>query len=290
MSKKNLTIIDTSSLIYSACYNNSIKEDTSDDFSTYKQAFDYYINSVLEDTKANYYILFGDGYTSYRKKLFESFKADRTKPHMKFKSDLTQYAKDTWNMFIHDELEADDLCLIAKNECKSKYNVIIAAIDSDLQQDEGTFFNYGWRRSLYKQYGDSIPQNIKDETFKNAFVTVDQNQANFNLWKQVLIKGHNNKVDYLERCGEDTAINYLKEFYEYDHAVFIAFILGIKASAFHKIKRNVKGYGLNIGIDKFSKAFKQTYLFRNMEELTDLGIELTLPEIYSVNTEDDIDF
>lgn len=284
MDKKNLTIIDVTSLIYSACYNCSIKEDTSDDFGTYKEAFDYYISSILEDTKANYYILFGDSNTSYRKKLFKSFKADRPKPHIKFKSDLTKHAKDVWNMFIHNELEADDLCLITKNKYKDIYNVTIAAIDSDLQQEEGTFFNYSWRRPLYKKFGDAIPNDIKEKAFKNAFIVVTNYQAIFNLWIQVLIKGHNNKTDYLEGCGQETAINYFKSLMisPYKDATLNAFIYGININREENIKRSVKGYGLNLGIDKFQKAFKQTYLFRNMEELTNLGIELILPKVVEV--------
>ena len=80
MIKKKLTIIDGSSLIYSACYNTSIKEEKTDNFIYYKEALDFYIQSILEHTQADEYIVFGDENTSYRKSLF-----DRNAGYFRFK-------------------------------------------------------------------------------------------------------------------------------------------------------------------------------------------------------------
>ena len=64
---------------------------------------------------------------------------------------------------------------------------------------------------------------------------------------------------------------------QYLFAVIKAYIHGINSSEYNT-KRTVKGYGLNRGIDEFNKSFKQTYLFRTQEELTELGIEFSVPE------------
>ena len=271
--KENLTIIDGSSLIYSACHNVSNKENT-DDFSQYKQTLEYYIDNILTDTKANKYIIFGDQNGSYRKRLFESFKANRIKrPYLKFMFDLREYANTNLNFFSHPDLEADDLCLLMHNKYQSQYAITIASKDSDLRQYSARFFNYGIYRT-------------PDYNINDGFEFISPRIAYFNLWKSVLIKGHNNKFDYLDGCGEITAESYLEKWNidQYPFAVLKAFIYGISKDK--KVKRSINGYGLNKGIDKFNKSFKQTYLFRNMQEVLDLDIDLEFPELldYSSKT------
>lgn len=266
---KNLTIIDGTSLIYSACYNKANDPNiNNDDFSFYKQALEFYILNILSATNAEEYIIFGDSRSSYRKKLFSEFKGDRVnKPLMQFRYDLTDYAYSTLHFYNHEELEADDLCLLAHNHFKSTYNITIASKDSDLRQYPAKFFNYGI-------YAKKDAYRIED-----AFEEISLEQAQFNLWKSVLTKGHNNKIDYLEGCGDVTSSSYLNGFkvHQYAYAVLKAFIYGIAKDITKDVKRNVNGYGLNKGIDKFQKSFKQTYLFRNVEELKDLGIEIDFP-------------
>jgi len=169
-------------------------------------------------------------------------------------------------MFSHPDLESDDMCLLTHNQYKDEYDITIAAIDGDLRQYSAKFFNYGIFRK-------------KDYQIEDGFEIITPEQAQFNLWKQVLIKGHNNKVNYLEGCGEETANSYLSGFRvdQYSFAVIKAYIQGIN-SVEYKTKRNVKGYGLNKGIDEFNKSFKQTYLFRTQAELDELGITFGIPE------------
>jgi 5'-3' exonuclease len=269
--KKNLTIIDGTSLIYSACYNTSVNNDKTDNFFYYKQTLDHYINSILEDSEANEYIIFGDSTSSYRKRLFDTFKADRVvkKQHIKFKNDLIQYAIEQWGLFINNDLESDDMCLLTHNMYKDGYNVTIASKDSDLRQYPAKFLNYG----AYKSGDKSL-----------LFENITEDNAKFNLWKSVLQKGHNNKIDYLEGCGEVCAEKYLKVFKpsQYPYAVLKAYIDGIPKQ--DGIRKEIKGYGYNKGIDKFNNSFRQTYLFRNNFELDELGISFGVPEFKTFNT------
>ena len=270
-----LTIIDGSSLIYSASFNCASKEDKTDDFSAYRDTLDYYIEKILEVTQADKYIIFGDESSSYRKRLFGSFKADRVvkSQYVKFKYDLLQHAKDKWNVYSHPDLEADDMCLLIY-EAFTCYDCTIAAIDGDLRQYPAKFFNYGIFRK-------------KDYQPEDGFETITPEQANFNLWKQVLMKGHNNKLDYLDGCGDVCATNYLMKFKndQYPYAVLKAYIEGIPKQ--EGIRSNIDGYGVNKGLDKLAKSFKQTYLFRYPYELTELGIEFTIPEFITRKKEDD---
>ncbi len=264
-----LTTIDVSSLLYSACYICN-KEDNpnKDNFLHYKKTFDEYMQSIIIETKATHLLVFGDGYTSFRKLLFSDFKGDRKerKQIFKFMTDLKYYAFEKWNVINNNLLEADDLCLIHNHnnhhtyeplsdyETRIKFDkIIIASKDSDLRQGEGLFFNYGYRQS-------KIP-------LSEAFETITKDDAEYNLWEQVLIKGHNNKLDYLEGCGKGTAARYLVNFSpkQLKLAVLNAFVFGVDKKKYNT-PRNVKGYGLSLGIDKFSNAFKQTYLLRNFTQ------------------------
>jgi hypothetical protein len=260
-----LTLIDGSSLIYSACYNTSQDKNKSDNFTFYKETLDYYIESILKVTEADFYIVFGDSPSSYRKRLFDTFKSDRVKTYIKFKYDLLEYSKNRWNLFIHNDLESDDMCLITHNQFKNIYDITIASKDSDLRQYSARFFNYG----IFRYPTIDISEGFEE---------ISEEQAEYNLWKQVLVKGHNNKVDYLENCGDACAESFLKKWKnvsQYRYAVMKAYIEGLK-----DIRKSVIGYGLCMGIDKFNKSFKQTYLFRKQEELNEIGITFKVPEFY----------
>lgn len=258
---EKLTIIDGSSLIYSACYNTSQDTNKSDNFNFYKETLDYYIESILKVTETDFYIVFGDASSSYRKRLFNTFKSDRIKTYIQFKYDLLEYAKNKWKLFTHNDLESDDMCLITHNQFKTEYDITIASKDSDLRQYSAKFFNYNIFR---------YTTNVEE-----GFEIITEEKAEYNLWRQVLIKGHNNKVDYLENCGDNCAESYLKRWNvsQYKYAVLKAYIEGLK-----DIRKSIIGYGLCNGIDKFNKSFRQTYLFRRKEELEELGIEFEIPE------------
>jgi len=261
MDKEEIPVfIDTSSLIYGACFNSNKKEKEYNNFDIYLDALMSYIKNILTDTKATSYILFGDGYTSFRKKRYTDFKGDRkSKPTPKFFTDLKHYAVETLGMITSNIFEADDLCLLHNR----KYGGIVASGDSDLRQDKGTFFNYNYHRY-------NIPLEV-------AFEELTSDKAEKNLWKQVMKKGHNNKTSYLVGCGEETAKGYLKAFTpaQAKLAAMNAFVFGIDKSKYEDVKRNIKGYGLSVGIREFYNAFSQSYLLRTEEEALELD-----PEFY----------
>ncbi|MCP4255003.1 MAG: hypothetical protein GY775_16675 [Candidatus Scalindua sp.] len=291
--KENLTLIDTTSLFYVVCSTTMNKFEITDNFQEYKDRLHTYIDNILEETKADKYILFGDGKSSFRKAKYPSVKSDRKFNYLKFKNDLIQHALDSLDLFISESLESDDMCLIVNNELKSTYNVTIASIDSDLRQAEGIFYNYGWRRGLIAKYQSlsQVPEEVITETIEKSFEILSKDEADFNLWSQVLKAGHNNKKElgaFLKGCGESCATNYLKTWLpsQYKYAVLKAFIYGIDKNK-DKGLRTIKGYGNIDGIDKFNTSFQLSYLLRNLKEVESLGIEFKIPELQTFTNKND---
>jgi len=269
--KPTLVIIDYTSLLYSACYNNQVVDEKTDNFKEYRDSIDFYTEAILKDTKADFYIAVGDGFSSFRKVKYPKTKADRKgKPAMKFLRDLKDYAYDKYSVITNELMEADDICLMLHDYYKTEYDVIIASKDSDLKQAPAMFYNYGWRRSLYKKGMPDPSEADLKKGLKDAFELVDTILADFNLWKSVLIKGHNNKSNYLAGCGEKTAEAYLSSEDDFgsEHSVLYAFIHGIAKNG-TTIKRGVKGYGTVKGVSEFAKSFEQSYLLRTFDEMYD---------------------
>jgi len=82
-------------------------------------------------------------------------------------------------------LEADDVVMIHLVALRERYNVIVAAIDKDLRQYPGTFWYF--------------KPGSEEE------VIIDQEQAYFNLWTQVLVGDSGDKIPGLGGCGKATA-------------------------------------------------------------------------------------
>lgn len=282
---KTLVLIDTSSILYIVISNCSKDERTSDNFKAYKKHYDDFMQGILDDTGADYYIAFGDGWTSFRKQQYSEFKGDRkSKPTPKFMKDLKQYAKDKWNVVSSNIFESDDLCLIHAHWYRGTVvddlvftKVIVASPDSDLPQDEGTYFDYGYRK--------------KKISLKEAFLTINKDEAERRLWSRVIIKGHNNKLDYLVGCGIVCASKYLESYTppQLKLATLNAYIQGIDKKK-HGTPKNIKGYGLLKGVEKFRDSFVQTYLIRTFWEAKEIDpdFELVNPlKVELLNTEED---
>jgi len=289
----NLTIIDFTPLIYKILNKCGKDETRKEDFSYYRETLVEELNTILTVTKADYYYAFTEGNTSFRKQLFSHFKADRLHSWQLFKNDLIQWAKDNLNLIYDDYLESDDYCALYSNinyvlttynglvpkiihihnrllsEEVDKFiteetNITVCTIDGDFNQIEGIHYNY----------------NTKE------FFTITEEEAEFNLWRQVLIKGHNNKLDYLEKCGEDTATKYLEKWKKNLRlGVLKAFMDGIDKTIFTDIRSSIKGYGISLGAYKFSRAYTQAYLLKNIDEILLLNPEFELKLPIKVNKE-----
>lgn len=267
MNKPKLTIIDYSSLYYSAIYSCSNNEDKTDNFKEYRDTLDFYTKSVITDTNAEFFICVGDENTSFRKRMFPTFKKGRSKSP-KFFKELKEYATKKYAIITSVDLEADDLALIIHSQLQLDYDITIASIDSDLRQYPAKFFNYSWRRKAYKEnINTEDPEELKLWVDKNTEV-IDYKTAKYNLWKMVLKGSHNNNQYSLPGCGEKTAESFLNDSVSMlSSKVSEAFIYGVDKNAFTNIKRSVKGLGLIKGIEYFNKSFYENYLLRSIEEV-----------------------
>lgn len=263
-----LAIIDTTSLLYYVAGKlSSEKSDCKDDFSKYKDEFDKRFSDLLDRIGTNKYIGFLDGSDNFRKRFLTSFKADRlNKKPLQFYNDLKYYAQEKYSLISSEDLESDDLCLIAANHYKDKYDVVIASPDSDLRQYPGKFYDYR----------------------HDNFLSISEDEAAKNLMKLLLIKGHNNKVkSHLPDCGEKTANAYLETHGTYS-GIVDAYVYGIDKNNFPAIYKSVRGLGLLAGFDTLHRSFIQTYLLRTVEECAYLGIHFDIPNVLTLkkNTEE----
>lgn len=299
MTKKlNLTLIDFTSIYYKVC-NALIKdEEKIDNFAEYKSLLDSYVQNIFDDTKADFYLAFGDSYSNFRKKSNSTYKGDRNnRPHLQFGHELKLYANEKYQIIYDSELESDDMVTICKSigfcNLDGDAEITISAIDGDLKQIPGKFHNFAWKSPLYKKYKENIPSEVLEEGLKDAFTIVTEDEAEKTLYKKILQKGHNNEVS-LPGCGPKTSEAYLNQFKlsQYKHAVLAAYINGIQLDKDKGIKRNVKGLGLQLGISTFAEAFKQSYLLRSLEEAKIVGSKFKIPtpievkKIYEDNEED----
>lgn len=251
---KKLILIDTTSLFFSALYY------LKDDVNNYQLALDKaneWFESILINTKADYYLAFTDN-GSFRKKQLSEYKSDRIGEKPKFLEPLKRDMCAKWNINSSSELESDDLVLIHYNYYKNDYDCIIACIDSDLKQQDGKFYNY----------------RPKDGVFKDIEIVTPE-QANINLWTSVLAGSHNG-LSGLYKCGEESAKKYLSFFTEeYPQAVLNAYINGIDKIKYN-IRTSIKGLGLLEGLNQFNNNFKSTYLLRNLDDCASYNIHCNI--------------
>lgn len=236
-------------------------------FNAYTNNFDERLKNLLDTVGTKSYIGFVDGRDNFRKRYLDSFKSDRlNKKPLQFLNELREYAQEKYGLIASEDLESDDMCLIAANHYKDEYDLVICSPDSDLRQYPGKFYDYR----------------------NGTFSSISEDDAAKNLLYMLLTKGHNNKVkSHLPDCGEKTANIYLETHGTYS-GIIDAYIYGIHKSNFPTIYKSIKGLGMLGGIDTLHRSFMQTYLLRTVEECEYLGIQFNIPNVLTLkkNTEE----
>ena len=154
-------IFDIDSLIYEACYNAEDLEEASESFWGRYNDVVYFMETRYGNVDM---IPVGFCTNNYRKKVDLSYKAQRTTDKPPFYNELIQHVKDTIPVETRSGIETDDL--VAKFlEYYGKDNSVIISIDKDYRQFECTIFNYR----------------------KREFVTVNKEQALYNLYEQMVV-------------------------------------------------------------------------------------------------------
>lgn len=139
--KDNLTIIDADFIIFCTAYTKDGEEEKS--LEETLEATDDFIRQILIRTKGQYYIGCLTQGKCFRYKINPQYKANRVyKTKLPFYMEVKEHMRAKWGFIYNEELEADDLCAIAKKQFKDDYNVIIASPDKDMLNLEGVNYNY----------------------------------------------------------------------------------------------------------------------------------------------------
>lgn len=231
MDKENIAIVDADTFIYIATYNKKDEEIKSIDqmFSVCNSI----LENILNNTQSKYYTGFlSDGKT---------FRSDicKTKEYKGNRKNVIQpkYYK-LIKAYLYDELnfknlygyEADDLCIISHKLLKEQYNPIICSPDKDLRQIEGDFYDYK----------------------KELLYNITKEQAEYNLWYQVLIGDTTDHIGGCKGIGEVKAKKILAE----------------EISAQRVLKCYLETYGEYEGIIKFTENYRLVKMIDTLEGFT----------------------
>ena len=149
---------------------------------------------------------------------------------------LKEYLKQEWKFEYLSELEADDLVAVYSNE-----NTMICSPDKDvLYQVPGTHYNY----------------RTAD------FIKTTPNEAEWFLWKQVLMGDPTDGIPGLPKVGPKTADKLLNNTQLEEMPELI-------------LKKYIEIFGIHEGISKFAETFRLVYILKTKEDvLRETGIEL----------------
>jgi len=145
----SLTIFDADFLLYTATMGNKVlddednpkKDETGKFIYTEKTLEEVYscandiINNILRITKADYFVGYLGGCSSFRYSIYPEYKGTRSGIKPLYFKELKEYLVEDNNInFIltQDGLEADDAVNIVRNNLQNDYNCTIVSSDKDL--------------------------------------------------------------------------------------------------------------------------------------------------------------
>jgi 5'-3' exonuclease len=144
--KKKLAIIDADAFLFYAGWAHKNNLTKFGSFAV-KEKVDQMIRAVLRSVKADYYLgFYGVKSSSTFRHSFATerpYKGSRTSEEWQeyFKPIIKQHYSDQWGFHGMEKLEADDAVVIAYNQYKEDYDVVMIGEDKDMHQI-GEFFWY----------------------------------------------------------------------------------------------------------------------------------------------------
>jgi hypothetical protein len=164
---------------------------------------------------------------------------------------IKEYLKQHWKFTFIPELEADDLVSVYHGK-----DTVICSPDKDvLLQNVGSHYNYG----------------------KADLVIVNKFEAEYFLWKQVLMGDSTDGIEGLPKVGPKTADTWLELVQPIDMPELV-------------LKKYLEKFGNSNGIDKFAETFKLIYILKSQEDvLRETGIELPELVTYDVKSQNEND-
>ncbi len=208
-------LIDADSLIYMTCYCKPDEPKTLDDC---KFIISRLIQDIIDNTKANKFILFLTIGKGFRYKVYPAYKSNRKSEKPAHFTEVKQFLIDKYNAIHHPELEADDLCLISKKQIPDSF---ICAVDKDILKLEGTHYNYK----------------------SNVWVETTKEQALLYFWTSMIT---GDTVDFIKGIpgkGEKFAEKLFKEIEDIGYLALV-------------MREYISHFGEYEGISEFAKNYK----------------------------------
>lgn len=240
-----ITLIDGDTIIWLSIYNT--KEQTT--VKSAKDAInccDHYMNNIFQATEAELYSGFlTDGSFRYKIATIKPYKGNRAglaKPL--YFNTIKSYLIDEYKFISIKDYEADDLCIAAHFTLSKNNEVTIASPDKDLRQVEGKFYDY-----------------------KKQELTIVEEEANYNLWKQVLTGDSGDNIPGLPGIGPVKADK----------------ILSYKPFPQAVLEEYIKCFGEYQGLLNFTENY------RLIKMLETVNGEPYYPPLYEVKLKEDID-
>ena len=176
-----IAIIDGDVLLYMSIWNIETKEEA-------KERFDEIFQNTLESVFATDYVMALGGPDNFRVDLYPDYKGNRkksksTRPDwfLDLKSDIESGYE---GCVFSDNCEADDLVRIWATECdNADIKRIVISVDKDLDCISGLHYN---------------PR-------KGSIYTVEQEDANYFYWKQILMGDSTDNIPGLPGIGPKKA-------------------------------------------------------------------------------------
>lgn len=189
MTSSKTILIDGDSIAYRCGYTSTVYE--------MRSAVDKFMGQIMSDCGSTVFEMYLEDWGG-RKDIFRAhfaetkgYKANRTGGNLPpLLNEAREYMKRTYNAKVTQTFESEDMVLIRAYEIGID-KIIIAYIDKDLLQYPLMFYNY----------------------VKRTFITLDEDTADYNLWKQVLTGDSVDNIPGLRGWGPKKSEKLLKDKY-----------------------------------------------------------------------------
>jgi 5'-3' exonuclease len=158
---------------------------------------DQSISKIIATSGASHYMVFAEKPNNnlFRKKIVSSYKIGRVNKELpRFYKEIKEYLIGTWNAYGIQAYESDDVIISTWKKLSLEYpftEILIAGVDKDLKSYPITLFD-----TYYTRFGE--------------VTTISEDQANYNLWTQVIMGDSTDSIIGIKGKGPKYAERVLK--------------------------------------------------------------------------------
>lgn len=259
-----IAIIDADSIIYSICVDKKQEVEQIEAYGlqsertleqVQEELNNYFLNILMTTGCIEYVALLTGG--SHRYSFYPEYKANRKateKP--RFLKEIRNYTIDALGFLQVDGYEADDLVNMC-NEfyVKSGRETLLVHTDKDLDQIVGNHYNYK----------------------KNEFYNIDEDEAAYNLWTQVIVGDSVDTIKGIPGKGVKFAEKVLSNLNDFKPSIYAATVLQEYITHFSEYE-GIEEFTKNYKLIKLLDLGKTNFIFNttNIEDKLDLDANLNI--------------